>query len=60
MNIIVKNKQEGTDINLKYREFTDVIGTYIEDALNCPLRVLVFKDGSEIAFPIAVSIYVEV
>lgn len=60
MNIIIKDSKENTDKFLRYREFNNVVGTYIDTTLNVPMRIIKFKDGSEIAFPIVDKMYVEV
>lgn len=59
MNIIIKDSRENIDKYLRYREYENVIGTYIDTSLNVPMRVVKFKDGSEIAFPIVDRIFIE-
>lgn len=60
MNIIIKECKKNIDKNLQYREFNNVIGTYIDTTLIVPMRIIKFKNGSEIAFPVDVKLYVEV
>lgn len=59
MNIIIKDSRESTDKSLQYREFENVVGTFIDFSRDVPLRVVRFKDGSEITFPIMDRIYIE-
>ena len=59
MNIIIKDSRERTDKSLQYREFQNVVGTYIDITSGVPMRVVRFKDGSELTFPIMDRIFIE-
>ena len=59
MNIIIKDSRENTDKSLQYREFQNVVGTYIDITSGVPMRVVRFKDGSELTFPIMDRIFIE-
>ena len=59
MNIIIKDSRESIDKSLQYREFENVVGTFIDFSRDVPLRVVRFKDGSEITFPIMDRIFIE-
>lgn len=59
MNIIIKDSRESTDKSLQYREFENVVGAFIDFSRDVPLRVVRFKDGSEITFPIMDRIFIE-
>jgi hypothetical protein len=59
MNIIVKDNREEIDKSLRYREFENVTGMFIDNTLNMPMRVVRFKDGSEIVFPVVDRVFIE-
>lgn len=59
MNIIVKDNREEVDKYLRYREFNDVVGVFIDSTLGIPMRIIRLKDGSELSFPIVDRIFIE-
>jgi hypothetical protein len=59
MNIIIKDSRESTDKSLQYREFENVVGTFIDVSSGIPMRVVRFKDGSELTFPIMDRVFIE-